>query len=110
AGLTVLFSTVLIRTTWLSDDAYITLRTVDNLVSGFGPRWNVAERAQAYTHPLWMFLLAVPYWFTREAYFTPLAVSMLLSLAAVWLLFEGISATLATSVVAAVVLTCSKAF
>jgi len=110
AGLIILFSTVLIRTAWLSDDAYITLRTVDNLVSGFGPRWNVAERAQAYTHPLWMFLLAVPYWFTREAYFTPLAVSMLLSLAAVGLLVEGISGTLATSVVAVVVLTCSKAF
>ena len=56
-----LFTIVLVRTAWMHDDAYITLRTVDNLVSGFGPRWNVSERVQAYTHPLWMFLLALPY-------------------------------------------------
>ena len=54
-----LFSLALIRTAWMCDDAYITLRTVDNFVSGFGPRWNVAERVQAYTHPLWMFVLAL---------------------------------------------------
>jgi hypothetical protein len=49
------FAIVVVRTSWLSDDAYITLRTVDNFVSGYGLRWNVAERVQTYTHPLWMF-------------------------------------------------------
>ena len=73
AALLGLFTLVVVRTAWMCDDAYITLRTVDNFVSGFGPRWNVGERVQAYTHPLWMFMLALPYYFTREAYFTPLA-------------------------------------
>ena len=30
------FCMVLVRTAWLGDDAYITYRTVDNFVSGFG--------------------------------------------------------------------------
>jgi arabinofuranosyltransferase len=47
-----LFAVVLCRTAWVGDDAYITFRTVDNLVHGYGARWNVDERVQAYTHPL----------------------------------------------------------
>jgi arabinofuranosyltransferase len=50
----------ILKVSWLADDAYITLRTVDNLLNGFGLRWNVAERVQVYTHPLWMLLL-VPF-------------------------------------------------
>src|ERR1700756_4952216 len=65
-----LFAIELLRTAWLCDDAYITLRTVDNLVSGYGLRWNVAERVQTYTHPLWMLALTLPYALTREPYFT----------------------------------------
>ena len=48
---------LLVRTAWLSDDAYITFRTVDNALNGYGLRWNVADRVQSYTHPLWMFVM-----------------------------------------------------
>jgi arabinofuranosyltransferase len=68
--LLVVLVALLIRTAWLCDDAYITLRTVDNFVHGHGLTWNVNERVQAYTHPLWMFVLAFFYFFTREAFFT----------------------------------------
>ncbi len=70
----------------MCDDAFITLRTVDNFVQGYGLVWNIGERVQAYTHPLWMFLLSAFYAFTREPYFTTLAISMVLSLATVVLL------------------------
>lgn len=63
---------LVIARSWLCDDAYITLRTVDNLVHGWGLRWNVADRVQTYTHPLWMLLLAAGYALTREPYFTTL--------------------------------------
>ena len=43
---------------WLCDDAYISLRTVDNWVAGRGLRWNAFERVQSFTHPLWLLLLA----------------------------------------------------
>lgn len=71
-GLIVLYAIIVIRTAWLSDDAYITLRTVDNFVNGYGLRWNIAERVQAYTHPLWMFFLSGVCVVTHEAYFSTL--------------------------------------
>lgn len=44
---------------WVTEDAYITFRTVEHLWTGQGLRWNVEERVQSYTHPLWMLLLAL---------------------------------------------------
>jgi hypothetical protein len=35
----------------------ITFRTVNSVIAGFGPRWNVAERVHGYAHPLWMLLV-----------------------------------------------------
>jgi arabinofuranosyltransferase len=42
---------------WVHEDAFITFRVVENLVSGFGPVFNVGERVQVFTHPLWFFAL-----------------------------------------------------
>ncbi len=77
---------VVVRRAWLGDDAYITFRTVDNFVNGYGLTWNIDERVQAYTHALWMFALSGVYAITREMYFTPIFFSIALSLAAVGLL------------------------
>ena len=79
------FTLLFLRTAWVGDDAYITLRTVDNFVHGYGLTWNVAERVQAYTHPLWMFLLTLIYLPTRDAYFTALFASFLASILPFWL-------------------------
>jgi len=79
AALFAAYTVVLVRTAWLCDDAYFTLRTVDNFVNGFGLRWNIAERVQAYTHPLWLMLLAACYSLTREAYYTVLVLSIAVS-------------------------------
>jgi arabinofuranosyltransferase len=67
---------------WVLDDAYITLRTVDNFVNGLGLRWNPVERVQSYTHPLWMFALSAVYFVTREAYYSTLLLAFVTSLAA----------------------------
>lgn len=53
-----LFLLELIRTAWISDDAAITLKTVLNFLYGHGPTFNIDERVQAYTHPLWFFLIS----------------------------------------------------
>ena len=76
------FLVVLIRTAWVGDDAYITFRTADNFIHGYGLRWNVAERVQAYTHPLWLACFTGLYAMTHEAYFTGLALAIVTSLAA----------------------------
>ncbi len=46
-------------TAWVSEDAFITFRAVDQLLAGHGPVWNLGERVQVYTHPLWYGLLAL---------------------------------------------------
>ena len=75
-GLLAAAAVVFVRTAWLCDDAYITLRTVSNFVAGFGPRFNVAERVQAFTHPLW-FLLETPFFaLSQESFYTPIALSL----------------------------------
>lgn len=46
---------------WLSDDAFISFRVVDNFANGYGLRWNIAERVQVFTNPLLVLLLLFPY-------------------------------------------------
>lgn len=43
---------------WIGDDPFITLRYVKNWQEGFGPVWNLNERVQGYSHPLWFLLLS----------------------------------------------------
>jgi len=102
--------TVLIRTAWLSDDAYITFRTIDNFINGYGLRWNIAERVQAYTHPLWCLLLSAAYFLTHEIYFTSLAISLILTLITVGLIIVKIAQTEVAALLAFIILLFSKAF
>src|SRR5687768_6750074 len=83
----ILFSIVFIANCWIGDDAFITFRVSDNLINGYGPRWNVAERVQVFTNPLWMFLMAGAAAITGEFYYTAMAVSFVLCLvmlAVIW--------------------------
>lgn len=73
---------VLLRNAWMSDDAYVTLRTLENFWSGNGLRYNAAERVQGYTHPLWLLTLILPYASGANPYVSTLVVSLLLSLVA----------------------------
>lgn len=104
------FSAMVVRNAWLSDDAYITFRTVDNFVNGYGLTWNVAERVQVYTHPLWMFLLSGIYFVTREIFFSSLALSIGLSLAAVTLLTTRLARSIWLALTGVAIFTLSKAF
>ncbi|MCE9644365.1 MAG: hypothetical protein K8S20_00075 [Chloroflexi bacterium] len=69
----------LLRSAWICDDAFITLRTVDNWVNGYGLTWNVAERVQTFTHPLWMLMLSAVYLFARNGYFSVVLLSLAVS-------------------------------
>src|SRR4029079_18828903 len=107
--LTLAFLAVLIRTAWLSDDALITLRTVLNATHGFGLRFNIDERVQTFTHPLWLGVLTAAYYVTSNVYFAAFMSSLLLSVYAFWLaLTRAATAWQAAAVV--VVLLFSRAF
>jgi len=94
---------------WVTEDAYISFRTVDNFVHGYGLRWNVDERVQAFTHPLWVLVLIPFYWLTREIFFTSMAVSLTLTAAAFRVGLRSCDRAW-LPVVALVPLTASKAF
>ncbi len=104
-----LFS-VILRRAWIGEDAYITFRTVDNFLNGYGLTWNPGERVQAYTHPLWMLLVSFFSFFTREIYFTVTILSLVLSFTAVILIPTKLSKSLFGSALAIVGLLCSNAF
>lgn len=87
----IVFALVVLRAAWMSDDSYVTLRTVDNLVRGHGATWNAGHRVQAYTHPLWMLVLTALYAVTREAFVAPMLLSAALSVGAVWIVAKKIA-------------------
>src|SRR5687768_1854279 len=108
-ALAALFLLVLVRTAWVCDDAFITFRTVDNLLNGYGLRWNVSERVQSFTHPLWMLLYVVPYAATGEPYVTGIWLSIAVSLLA-FTAALSIARDLWIAIVGAVLLMSSRAF
>lgn len=115
-----LFLVVLLRTAWVTEDAYITFRPVENFVAGNGPVYNVGERVQAYTHPLWFLLQSLMYWvnvklfgisFTEHLYFLNIFLSVGISaLVAVLYAYWGGRDKRPNVVLALVVMVCSKAF
>lgn len=44
---------------WVTEDAFIDFRVVGNILSGHGPVFNVGERVEVYTDPLWVAILTV---------------------------------------------------
>lgn len=44
---------------WVCDDAFITFRVVNQFLAGEGPVFNIGERVQVFTHPLWFMLLCL---------------------------------------------------
>jgi arabinofuranosyltransferase len=43
---------------WVQEDAFINFRIIGNLLAGHGPVFNIGERVEAYSDPLWLFTLA----------------------------------------------------
>jgi arabinofuranosyltransferase len=83
----ILYFLVVLRTAWVCDDAFITFRTASNLVSGIGPLWNAGERVMAYTNVLWMFVFAFFHAFTGEAYFTSIALCVVVDILVITLVY-----------------------
>lgn len=105
-----LFFIVLVKTAWLSDDSFITLRVIDNFVNGYGLRYNVVERVQAYTHPLWLFLLTLPYFIFKDPFYTPILISIAITLLLLYLLIFKLSISRFNSIFIIILLIASKSF
>ena len=105
-----LTAVVLLTASWLDDDAFVTLRTADNVLNGHGLTWNPAERVQAYTHPLWLFLNTGLAALTGRPELTCALLSFILSLAVVGLILYRVAPSLDTGLLAVLLLLVSKAW
>lgn len=101
---------LLVRSAWVCDEAYITLRTVEHALSGHGLRFNPTERVQGFIHPLWMAWLGLPYTLTREPWLTTMVVSGLTTLFACNVLAYSVARGPWAGGLALVALICSKAW
>ncbi|WP_236175751.1 hypothetical protein [Pseudomonas pseudonitroreducens] len=81
------FSVAFLRTAWVTEDAYITFRVIDNLNAGYGLVWNLGERVQVFTHPLWLFLLSPVVAVLHDPFWASLLVSYALLVCVLCLLF-----------------------
>ncbi len=66
-----------VRTFWLDDDQMIAMRYARNLARGLGPVWNVGERVEGYSSPLWMAVMAVVHLLPLTAAKTALAMKFI---------------------------------
>lgn len=113
------FLVVLLRNAWVTDDAYITFRVIENFIRGHGPVYNLGYRVQSFTHPLWMVMLTGLYYialrlggtaFWTGLYDLSLMLSLVLSMAAVLLMALHIARSARAAVLGMLVLVLSKAF
>jgi arabinofuranosyltransferase len=104
-----LFAVVLVRNAWLGEDAYIGLRTVENFINGDGLTWNVNERVQVYTCPLWILIHCGALFVTRETFYTSIFLSFVASLLAMLVVWRSARGD-TQGLLAVTVLVCSKAF
>ncbi len=74
----------LISNLWISDDAAITLRSVLNLRHGNGATFNVGERVQSFSHPLWFALIASVYLVVRDPMVAMFLTSLACCCATIW--------------------------
>jgi arabinofuranosyltransferase len=88
-----LYLFAIVRKAWIGDDAFITLRAVDNFVHGYGLLSNPPERVQGFTNVLWAFVLAIPCWLGINGYWAAIGTGLVTSAAA-----AGWLATRATSI------------
>ncbi len=100
---------VFLKNAWVSEDAYIAFRSVEQLFAGHGLRWNPHERVQVFTSPLWMMLLVSARLFTHNLFLAALALSAG-CLGVLLFLTQRLMRSPLHFVVACAVLVCSRTF
>jgi arabinofuranosyltransferase len=104
------FVTVVLRTAWVADDAFVDLRTVSNVVAGAGLRWNLDERVQAFSDPLWVLLVSAVTFLVHQPYGGVLITSIVLAVAAVVILGSQVAVDAYAAIVGVSLLTFSRSF
>lgn len=78
---------------WVSEDAFINFRVIRNLLDGHGPVFNLGERVEIYTSPLWVAVQT-----TLAAVLRPVPVAWIAAVCGLVLSLVGLGLALAGSV------------
>ncbi len=78
---------LIIQNSWVSEDAFITLRHIENFIKGHGPVFNINERVEGYTHPLWFAIVALFRWLGLSPKGAVILPGLLFSFTALYILF-----------------------
>lgn len=89
-----------------ADDAFIFFRYADNIISGNGPVFNIGERVEGYTSPLWLGILCVCQLFGMNILHAATLLGMLLGIGIVvnFLTFPGLKSSAFLRSIAAAIL------
>lgn len=110
-GILLFFFVILVlKSAWLSEDSYIGWRTVDNFVHGHGLRWNLLDRVQVFTDPLFILLVSPIYAITHEIFITATVICLVLSVLAIYLVVGRLALTPAAAIAALAAFLSSRAF
>jgi arabinofuranosyltransferase len=115
-----LYSFLVIRTSWVSDDAIITFRSLENFLHGYGLVFNIGERVQTFTHPLWFLIQAVAnfifnLWKSNpfgqgQMYFLNIFISIAISILMISIFTFKVAASTKGAILGLLILSVSKAF
>lgn len=100
---------IFLKNAWVTEDAYIIFRSIEQLFAGNGPVWNPHERVQVYTSPLWYFVLAFARVFSSNVFLNAIIVSLILWLLVTLILTRILRDNL-TFLIAILLLSSSTAF
>lgn len=108
------------QTAWVSDDAYITFRSMENFIHGYGPVYNIGERVQVFTHPLWFLGQSLANFFFNawkdnplgdgQSYFLNTFLSIALAFLTMIVLVYGLARSNRSAILGMVILILSKAY
>ena len=114
-----IYTWALIQTAWVGDDAYITFRSIENFIHGYGPIFNIGERVQTFTHPLWFLLqsllnfIALPFdlpFKQYQLYFINVLISIAISSALLILFAYKVAPSTKSAALGLIILTLSKSY
>ena len=117
--LLVVYFGLIAYTAWVSDDGYITFRSIENWFHGYGLVFNVGERVQTFTHPLWLLLQSLFYLLTRlfdapfglnKLFYENILISLILSMLTITLYSNKVARSTQMAIVGVLILTLSKSF
>ncbi len=78
----------ILQYSWVTDDAFIGFRSVMNLIGGNGPVYNIGERVNSFTSPLWFLILSILGFMGLNLYFASIVMGLTFSTLLVLTLFK----------------------